>query len=93
MHSRLYVGESSLSDCACSLLSDASSFMLCLLCQTAHAVLCQSRRSLDLPVLSGFPFMGGDDVSTTSLTFINYLHRDQDGPESTRHLENVLASL
>jgi hypothetical protein len=27
--------------------------------------------------------MGGDDVSTTSPYFINCLHWDQDGPEST----------
>jgi hypothetical protein len=49
--------------------------------------------SLDLLVLSGFPFMEGENVSTISLFFIRYLDQDHDGPESTRHLENKLVAL
>jgi hypothetical protein len=37
--------------------------------------------------------MGGDDVSTTSPTFINCLHQDQDKHDSNLCLKNVLASL
>jgi hypothetical protein len=35
--------------------------------------------------------MGGDDVSTTSPTFINCLHQDQDKHDSNLCLKNVLA--